>query len=163
MSRYTVWYHDRSEGLAAGGRVTIQPLYHDRRAVWLERVSRYNRLYRDRRKTWPLGVSQYNAATRPGICCDTAEEPTTRRAKVLACAQRHGRGLLRHDREGATTRSCVSHDTAQRAPRHDAVRSAWAQWARSLAQGVHLVHPTQFWTQCIVSVTVWTTVHEHCS
>ena len=49
-------------------------------AVWLVRVSRYNRLYRDRRKAWPLGVSRYNAATRPGLCCGTAEEPATRGA-----------------------------------------------------------------------------------
>ena len=132
MSRYTVLYRDRSEGLAVGGCVTIQSLYRDRWVVWLERVSRYNRLYCDRRKTWPLGVSRYNAATRPGLCYDTAEEPATRRATARACAQRHDRGLLRHDREGATPRSRVRHDTAQREPRHCAVRVAWVQWARSL-------------------------------
>ena len=48
VSRYTVLYHDRGEGLAVGGCVTIQSLYRDRRAVWLAGVSRYNQLYRDR-------------------------------------------------------------------------------------------------------------------
>ena len=80
VSRYIVLYSDRSEGLVVGGCVTIQSLYRDKRAVWLLRVSRYNRLYRDKRKAWPLGVSQYNAATRPGLCCGTVEEPATRRA-----------------------------------------------------------------------------------
>ena len=138
MSRYTVLYRDKSEGLAVGGCVTIQSLYRDRQVVWLARVSRYNRLHRDRRKTWPLGVWRYNAATQSGLCCDTVEEPATRRAAACACAQRHCRGLLRHDREGATTRSRVRHDTAQHAPRHRAVREAWMQWALSLGSGCAL-------------------------
>ena len=118
-----------------GGCVTIRSLYRDRRAVWLVRVSRYNCLYRDRRKAWLLAVSRCNAATRPDLCCDTDEEPATRRVAPCACTQRHGKGLLRHDREGATTRSRVRHDTAQRAPRHSVVRAAWAQWACNLGLG----------------------------
>ena len=81
-------------GLVVGGCVTIQSLYRDRWVVWLARVSRYNRLYRDRRKAWPLGVSRYNAATRPGLCCNTTEEPATQRAATHACSQQHGRGFL---------------------------------------------------------------------
>ena len=43
-----------------------------------------------------------------------------------------------------------------------------AAYARSLSLGVHLVHPTQFWTQCIVFDSLFgtlfmNTVHEHCS
>ena len=80
--------------------------------------------------------------TRPGVRCDTTW-----------CALPHDRPGLRHDQPQATTRRRV--------------RAAWAQCARPVraawVQGVHLVHPTQFWTQCTVSVTVWTTVHEHCS
>ena len=124
-----------ARGWPLGGCVTIQSLYRDRRAVWLARVSRYNRLYRDRRKAWPLGVSRYNAETRLGLCCDTAEEPATWGAAARTCVQRHDRGLLQHDREGAMTRSRVHHDTAQRAPRHGAVHAPWAQWAHSLGSG----------------------------
>ena len=101
-----------ARGWPLGGCVTLQSLYHNRRAVWPSRVSRYNQLYRDRRKAWPQGVSRYNAATRPGLYRDTAEEPATRRAAARACVGRHGRGLLRHDQEGATTRSRVHHGTA---------------------------------------------------
>ena len=39
-----------ARGWPLGGCVMIQSLYRDRRAIWLARVSRYNRLYRDRRK-----------------------------------------------------------------------------------------------------------------
>ena len=168
VSRYTVLYCDRSEGLVAGGYVTIQSLYRDRRAVWLARVSHYNRLYLDRRKAWSLGVSRYNAATRPGLCCDTAEEPTTRRTEACACAQRHGRRLLRHDREGATTLSCVRHDTAQLAPRHGAVHAAWAQWAHNFGSGCAPGVPNPVLTQCTVlshclGTLFMNTVHEHCS
>ena len=141
----------------------IQSLYRDRRAVWLARVSRYNRLYRDRRKAWPLGVSRYNVATRPGLCCNTVEEPATRRVVAGVCAQRHGRGLLDTTERGprqslvcATIQPSACHDTAPCA-RHGL--SGCAAWV----QGVHLVHLTQFWTQCTVSLTVWTTVHEHYS
>ena len=35
VSRYTMLHRDRDEGLAVGGCVTIQSLYHDKRAVWL--------------------------------------------------------------------------------------------------------------------------------
>ena len=37
VSLYKVLHRDRSEGLAAGGCVTIQSLYRDRRTVWLAR------------------------------------------------------------------------------------------------------------------------------
>ena len=43
-----------------------------------------------------------------------------------------------------------------------------AAYACDIAQGAHrffgcTVHLTQFLTQCTISVTFWTTVHEHCS
>ena len=130
MSRYTVLYRDKSEGLPAGGCVTIQSLYHDRWAVWLAIVSQYNRLYRDRRKAWSLGLPRYNVATRPSLFSETVEEPATRRVAKCMCAQRHGRGLLRHDRDGATTRSRVRHDTAQRATTQGCARGLSAVGAQ---------------------------------
>ena len=56
-------------------------------------------------------------------------------APARACAQRHRRGLLRHDLEGATTQSRVRHDTAHLAPRLSATcalpgRSGRAAWVR---------------------------------
>ena len=47
----------------------------------------------------------------------------------------------------------------RRCGRHDMAPSGRAAWSIGCAP----VHPTQFWTQCTVSVTVWDTVHEHCS
>ena len=69
------------------------------------------------------------------------------------------------------TRPVLGHDMAHCAPRHGTVHARPGHSARSLGApcaqprsvGCALVHPTQFWTQCTVSVTVWTTIHEHCS
>ena len=57
------------------------------------------------------------------------------------------------------------HDTDQCMRGLGAVRAAWAYCAHGLSQGVHLVHPTQFWTQCTVSKSLFgtlfmSTVHE---
>ena len=51
-------------------------------------------------------------------------------------------------------------DTAPGAPRHGRPS---VQRARSLGQGVHLVHPTQSGLNALFLVTVWDTIHEHCS
>ena len=108
-----------ARGWPLGGCVTIQSLYRDRRAVWLARVSRYNRLYCDRRKAWPLGVSRYNAATWPGLCCDTDEEPATRRAATT--------------RQGTpATRPGGGHDTVSCAPRYSPARATIRRRARGL-------------------------------
>ena len=85
-------------------------------------MSRYKRLYRDRSvEAWLLGC----VATRPTIRQQrAATRSTSARVHAATC-----RGLLRHDREGATKQSRVRHDTAQRAPRHGAERAAWVQCA----------------------------------
>ena len=75
--------------------------------------------------TWPCrrcdraGQARDTARCRE-LSCNTnmyldREEAAPRRS-ARACAQQHGRGCLRHDRDGATTRSSVFHDT---------VPSAW--------------------------------------
>ena len=48
----------------------------------------------------------------------------------------------------ATTRSGRAYDTAP-------ARAGWP--------GCSPVHPTSFWTQCTVPITIWDTVHEHYS
>ena len=108
--RYKVLYRDKSEGLAAGGNVTIQSLYRDKRAVWLASVSQYNRLYRDRRRLGCWGVSRHAQRYSNNMAA-------TRHAAAHACAQRHG-----HDTaEGACdttgvrfmTRHTACHDMVQ--------------------------------------------------
>ena len=101
--------------------------------------SRYSRLYRDTTRLGRHGCvakGHDTAMTRPrhgracttirlacarhGLGCDTimyrdwGQKAASLRhgAPALACAQRHDRGLLRHDQEGATTRSRVRQDTA---------------------------------------------------
>ena len=58
---------------------------------------------------------------------------------------------------GPATRHTARHDTALCA------RSLSAPCAQPWSVGCAPVHPTQFWTQCTISVTVCTTVHEHYS
>ena len=56
------------------------------------------------------------------------------------------------------------HDTAGPSLRYGTtIRRSVSGLGAQAGQAVHLVHPTQVWTQCTVSVTVWDTVHEHCS
>ena len=137
---------------------------------------------------WLLAVSRYNTAraaiwhkagvrSRYKICIMTRRG--LRHGVVSRYRQRHGHASARHR---ATIRPLgLRHcrpqgcDTAGARPRHDptraacerglsALRTPWAHHARSQGQlCVHTVHLTYFWTQCIVSVTVWDTVHEHCS
>ena len=147
MSRYTVLYSDRGEGLTTGGCVTIQSLYRDKWEVWLRAchdiidciVTGGQRLGR-----W---LCRDTDATRSG-------EALRHSAGAHACALRYGRSGLRHGRARLKTRPGQASDTA-----HCACRAG---------QGVHLVHPTQFWTQCTVFESLFgtlfmTTVHEHCS
>ena len=67
----------------------------------------------------------------------------------------------RHGLVCATIQPSARHDTTPCArPGHSGI-AAWVQ-------GVHLVHLTQFWTQCTVSESLFgtlfmNTVHEHCS
>ena len=116
VSRYTVLYRDKGEGLAAGGCVTIQSLYRDRRAVWLAGVSRYNQLYRDRRRlgNW--------------LCRDTmlqhGREGTTIRRKRHATLPR-ARDITRSAREARArpaTRPAIGCDTVHNKA---ATRPAW--------------------------------------
>ena len=93
-------------------------------------MSRYNRLYRDRRKALPLGLSRYNAATWPGLCYDTTEEPATRRTRhntLYGPAWVETRSSVRcdrvvralqHGRACAATLSGLHCHTVRRALRH---------------------------------------------
>ena len=148
VSRYNQLYHDRGKGLAAGGCVTIQSLYRDRRAVWLAGVSRYNQCYRDKRRlgNW--------------LCRDTTlrhgREGTTIRRRKLRYEQQRARGALRHGRACAATRPAMPatlpalglRQGTLRATTRRHVRAVWVQCTRPVraawVQGVHLVHPTQF-------------------
>ena len=104
----------------------------------------------------PCG-SRHSARLGRWACRETGHD-TARQARDTA---RHACDMAG---AGPTTRHIERHDTTQHARCLGAVRAAWAYHARSQGRlGVHLVHLTQFWTQCIVSVTVWTDVHEHCS
>ena len=100
--------------------------------------SQYSKLYCD------TGLDRHGLGDKPG------------RAAGVQGVRRSAHGRPRYGRLG--------HDTG-----HDTVttRPAWAHCARPVrvawVQGVHLVHSTQFLTQCTVSFTVWTTVYEHCS
>ena len=71
---------------------------------------------------------------------------------------------LQHGQCWATIRRhCAPrHCTVPPRPRRSA-RSLGAPCAQPWSVGCAPVHPTQFWTQCTVSVTIWTTVHKHCS
>ena len=119
-----------------GGRVTIQTLYRG-----------WGRLLY-------CNMAAIQATTRPR--CATIRRLGLQHARqrarmalvlgVLRYSLRHGRlGLkhvqarTRHGRACPATRRPVRHYTVQRAPRHDAVRAAWAHM---FVQGVHLVHPT---------------------
>ena len=119
-------------------------------------VSRYNRLYRD---IGAEGVAAGCVAIQHSQGCDTATAAAT--IQLCRCATRRGTPVTR-----PTTRC----DTASVGPRHGVVRSRLGRsvrYARSLGApwsvGCAPMHPTLFWTQCTFSVTVWTTVHEHCS
>ena len=91
------------------------------------------------------GCVARQATTRPGRRATRCYTPAT--LPMLACDMTH----------------CT--------PRHGAVRARLGSSARSLGApcaqpgsvGCVPMHLTQFWTQCTVIVTVWTTVHEHCS
>ena len=63
------------------------------------------------------------------------------------------------------TRSTTGHDTAGAGPRHGDACALPGRSARGLCvqPGPLGVHPTQFWTQCTISITIWTTIHKHCS
>ena len=133
MSRYKALYHDRIKGLAAGGCVTIQSLYRDRRAVWLASVSRYNRLYRDMRRLGSYVVIQ---------CCDTASHRLQHAhglgagCVVIQLATRQAR--LATQPGSTTTWQGMACDTAPCAPRYSplrattqrSARTAWAQCAQ---------------------------------
>ena len=128
-------------------------------------------------RDWPLGVvSRYN------LCIVTGGQSGLRACHdTIACIVIGGRGLAagrfarlattrlgrratrcdtaRHacDTAGAgpATRHTACHDTAQCARYLGTVNAAWVHRARSQGPlGVHLVHPTQFWTHCTISVTV---------
>ena len=119
-------------------------------------VSRYNYcIVTGEQKAWPLAMSRYNT-TRAAI----------RQAIGLLYAQ--GRAAQGHDTAAMpATRPGHGHDMAQRtacARDLSSLRAPWAHHARSQGQlCVHIVHLTYFWTRCTVSVTIWDTVHEHCS
>ena len=148
MSRFKVLYRDWSEGLAVGGCVMIQSLYHDRREVWLAR-----------RVTIQTIILRQEEGLATGVCRDTPNDTAaTWLRHSVGCATilrrglatrrpaqqynaRHGQPSLRHGR-------CEAYDTTPCTPRHGrdmaglgAVRTACAC---KLGQGVHLVHPTQF-------------------
>ena len=165
-------YRDTEVGKVglAKGRVTIQTLYRGWGRL----------LYRNMAAI--QAVTRLRCATTRRCGLQHARQCATWRARmalVLGVSRyslRHGRPGLRHDRARPrhgrawpATRRPVLHDTTQRAPRHGAVHAAWAQCSRPVrigwVQGVHLVHPTQFWTQCTVSESLFrtlfmSTVHE---
>ena len=73
-------------------------------------------------------------------------------APERSCVHRHGRAW-------PATRLLVLHDTAQRAPRHGAVRAALALCACSLGSGCAPGAPNPVLTQCTVLSHCW----GHCS
>ena len=119
-------------------------------------MSRYNRLYRDRgAEALPLGVSRYNAATRPGLCCDTAG-PMLGYGRA---GERHGAARLRHRRPQAATRPVLGHDTTPLCSTiRRGARGMGAPCTQPGSVGCAPVHPTQFWTQCTVSESLFGTL-----
>ena len=164
----------------------IQSLYRDKRAVWLGAchdiidciVTEGKRLgpwlCRDTDATRPgkacarqyghpgLRHGRARPATRPGQACDTAgpglrhgrARPATRPGQACDTA---GPGL-RHGRARPATRPGQACDTAGPGLRHGQARPATrrsvrAGWA-GYAPGAH----NQFWTQCIVSESLFGTL-----
>ena len=103
---------------------------------------------------------------------------TRKKLGAWSCIARQARNTASQARDTVASACNMAqgraYDTAARpttrpaaGPRYCAVgataRARVRPSARRLAKAEHLVHPASFWTQCTVSVTVWTTVHEHCS
>ena len=150
-------------------------------------MSRYNQLYRDRRAAWLrachdtidciVTLGQWYGrwlcrdTTQPGLrygqeelryarhsACRGARYRATTQPPVPATRSRGTRDTAPGQACDTTRPGC---DTVGAGPRHGAVHVPWAHHARSQGQlCVHIVHLTYFWTQCTVSVTVWTTVHK---
>ena len=103
-----------------------------------------------------VATRQWHAATRPAIrpgaratlYRDLGKKVASLRHGALArtCAHRHGRGLLRHDREGATTRSRVHQDTAPSALSARGLGGVCAQAMPGCAPGA----PNPVLTKCTV-------------
>ena len=81
-----------------------------------------------------------------------------------ACAQRHGRGCLRHDREGATTQPNVRHNTAPSPRPRSSARAVGAQLGFRVC--ILCTQPSLDSMHCSESLfgtLFMNTVHEHCS
>ena len=101
---------------------------------------------------------RYSARVR-----DTAPERVTQRAVRArqGPGQRHGRPRPRYGRaRPAIRRHCSPRHSSVSARSGCSARSLGAPCAQPGSVGCAPVHPTQFWTQCTFSVTVWHTIHK---
>ena len=107
-------------------------------------------------------MSRYNAETWSGRHNDTVQEVCD-----TAEGTRHDAHCARGKGQAYDTEGQACYTVGHRL-RHDRPGCSARGLCAQLSLGVHLVHPTQFWTQCIVSDSLFgtlfmNTVHEHCS
>ena len=136
-----------ARGWPLGDCVTIQSLYHDRRAVWLAGVSRYNQLYRDRSGlgNWLCRYTLLRHG-REGTTIWHKRRATRPRARDMTRSAREARA---RPATRPTTGCNTAHDTA----------GLEAPCAQPGSFGCAPMHPTHFWTQC----TVMSHFLGHCS
>ena len=101
-------------------------------------------------------VSRYSVP-RPAIRAAYARGRVTTRPLGPATRPAAGLAIRRYGRhDSAPSVRCARGLGAVGAQPGRSGRTTWFVWCAPM-------HPTQFWTQYTVSVTVWDTVHEHCS